>query len=116
MLMSQPLLVALNEAARSAGAAFVLSVNMGVSTSIFSDFGPKHIISDEDGEPTQMLAVSAAELVPVSNIVKAELVGSVETCGNIQKWKRAIELTFAEKSLAKDLDDLVDLVTGSWML
>eukprot|EP00434_Breviolum_minutum_P023653 symbB.v1.2.020863.t1/scaffold1726.1/size104583/6 len=43
---------------------------MGVTTSIFSDFGPKHIISDEDGEPTQMLAVSAAEVVPVSNIVK----------------------------------------------
>jgi len=70
MLMSRPLLVALNETARNAGAAFVLSVNMGVTTSIFSDFGPKHIISDEDGEPTQMLAVSAAEVVPVSNIVK----------------------------------------------
>jgi len=70
MLMSQQLLVALNEAARGVGAAFVLSVNMGVTTSIFSDFGPKHVISDEDGEPTQMLAVSAAEVVPVSNIVK----------------------------------------------
>eukprot|EP00913_Durusdinium_trenchii_P011417 g10722.t1 len=70
MLMPRESIVALNEAARNAGAAFVLAVNMGVTTSIFSDFGAKHIISDEDGEPTQMLAVSAAEVVPVTGIVK----------------------------------------------
>ncbi|CAK8997833.1 Ubiquitin-activating enzyme E1 1 [Durusdinium trenchii] len=72
MLMPRESIVALNEAARNAGAAFVLAVNMGVTTSIFSDFGAKHIISDEDGEPTQMLAVSAAEVVPVTGIVKVD--------------------------------------------
>ncbi|CAJ1347409.1 unnamed protein product, partial [Effrenium voratum] len=71
-LMPGSALVALNEATRKAGAAFVLAVNMGVTASIFSDFGAKHVISDEDGEPTQMLAVSAAEVVPVSGIVKVD--------------------------------------------
>ncbi|CAJ1433842.1 unnamed protein product [Effrenium voratum] len=71
-LMPGSTLVALNEATRKAGAAFVLAVNMGVTASIFSDFGAKHVISDEDGEPTQMLAVSAAEVVPVSGIVKVD--------------------------------------------
>ena len=68
--MPKERLVALNEACRAVGAAFVLALNLGVTTSLFSDFGPKrlglgeplgaarHVISDEDGEPTQMLVGS----------------------------------------------------------
>jgi len=69
-LLPQQLLVALNTEARSKGIAFVLAVNLGATASIFSDFGPKHVINDEDGEPTQMLAVAAAEVIPVGGIVK----------------------------------------------
>ena len=56
-------LLALNEAARSCGVAFVLAVTTGVTCSLFSDFGPRHEISDATGEPTQTLAVSAVEVL-----------------------------------------------------
>jgi len=69
-LLPSQTLVALNSAARSRGVAFMLAVNSGVTASIFSDFGPRHVITDEDGEPTQMLAVAAAEVVTVGGIVK----------------------------------------------
>lgn len=69
-LLPQDTLFALNAAARGKGIAFILAVNTGVTTSFFSDFGPQHTITDSDGEPTQMLAVSAAEVIEVGGIVK----------------------------------------------
>eukprot|EP00438_Fugacium_kawagutii_P032634 Skav228905 [mRNA] locus=scaffold118:97128:98299:+ [translate_table: standard] len=44
---------------------------MGVTTSIFSDFGPKQLESNGQNTPPTCEAVSAAEVLPVSNIVKA---------------------------------------------
>jgi len=69
-LLPQDLLFKLNDVARSNHIAFVFAANMGVTTCFFSDFGSKHQITDEDGEPTQMLAVSAAEVIPAEGIVK----------------------------------------------
>ena len=56
-------LLSLNEAARSAGIAFVMAVTNGVTSTLFSDFGPRHEITDATGEPTQTLAVSNVEVV-----------------------------------------------------
>jgi hypothetical protein len=57
-------LFALDEYARSNKIVFVIAINNGVTASIFSDFGPEHIITDRDGEPTQPLALVRASLLP----------------------------------------------------
>ena len=40
-----------------------MALNHGVTSSLFSDFGPHHEISDATGEPTQTLAVSNIEIL-----------------------------------------------------
>jgi ubiquitin-activating enzyme E1 len=62
-LLPKDYLFRLNETARSNGIAFVLAANHGVTTSLFSDFGPQHEIADATGEPTQTLAVSNVEVL-----------------------------------------------------
>jgi ubiquitin-activating enzyme E1 len=62
-------LVRLNEVARANGIAFILAINHGVTSSIFSDFGPHHEILDATGEPTQTLAVSNMEIVEKSTLL-----------------------------------------------
>lgn len=56
-------LIRINETCRANGVAFVMAINSGVTTSLFSDFGPEHEISDATGEPTQTLAVSNVEVL-----------------------------------------------------
>jgi hypothetical protein len=56
-------LFGLNEIARDNGIAFILAITNGVTSSIFSDFGPYHEITDATGEPTQMLAVANVEVL-----------------------------------------------------
>ena len=56
-------LVRINEAARRCDVKFVLAATNGVTSSIFSDFGPRHEITDATGEPTQTLAVSNLEVI-----------------------------------------------------
>lgn len=53
----------LNETCRARGMAFCLACNHGVTASLFSDFGLHHEITDPNGEPTQMLAVSNVEVL-----------------------------------------------------
>jgi ubiquitin-activating enzyme E1 len=72
VLLPRQILVALNEKARAKGIVFLLAVNLGVTATLFSDFGPRHVITDEDGEPTQMLAVAGASVITVSGIVKID--------------------------------------------
>jgi ubiquitin-activating enzyme E1 len=54
----------MNETCRTNNIVFVLACNHGVATSIFSDFGPRHEITDALGEPTRLLAVSNLEVLP----------------------------------------------------
>jgi ubiquitin-activating enzyme E1 len=56
-------LLRLNRFARNNSVAFILSFNAGVTSSIFSDFGSNHEITDANGEPTQMLAISNVEVI-----------------------------------------------------
>ena len=53
----------LNTLARENGIAFIMALTNGVTSSIFSDFGPHHEITDATGEPTQTLAVSNVEVL-----------------------------------------------------
>lgn len=71
-LLPRAVLYNLNAAARERGISFIMALNTGATTSIFSDFGARHVISDEDGEPTQMLAIAAVETIEVGNIVKVD--------------------------------------------
>jgi len=62
-LLPKQALFHLNEIARTNGIVFIMALNNGVTSSIFSDFGPRHEISDATGEPTQTLAVSNIEIL-----------------------------------------------------
>merc|ERR1719203_245762 len=76
-----------------------VGLDMGATTSFFSDFGQKHLITDEDGEPTQMLAVGNAEIITVSGIVK------VDGC---KEGEKVLVLTMASDHSLQD-GDLVSL-------
>jgi len=52
----------IDEACRKANIAFVFAVNTGVTSLIFSDFGPKHTISDQFGDPVQVCNAQRAPL------------------------------------------------------
>lgn len=53
----------LNQMARENGIAFIMALTNGVTSSIFSDFGNHHEITDATGEPTQTLAISNVEVI-----------------------------------------------------
>ena len=63
MMLPKKELFLLNEIARKNGIAFIMALTNGVTSSIFSDFGPHHEITDATGEPTQTLAVSNVEVL-----------------------------------------------------
>jgi len=94
-LLPRATLAALNTEARGKGIAFLMAVNTGVTTSVFSDFGPKHVISDENGEPTQLLAVSGAEFVPVGGVVKVD---------GVEDGQKVLVLALASEHALQDGD------------
>ena len=68
LMMPKKEMFQLNEIAGKNGiASFIMAVTNGVTSSIFSEFGPHHKITDATGEPTptptptQTLAVSNVE-------------------------------------------------------
>lgn len=69
-MLPQSVLFAMSENARNSKVVFMMAVTSGVTASVFSDFGPKHVIQDKDGEPTEMLAVASAEVVQVGGVLK----------------------------------------------
>jgi hypothetical protein len=63
MMLPKQELFRLNTLARENGIAFIMALTNGVTSSIYSDFGPHHEITDATGEPTQTLAVSNVEVL-----------------------------------------------------
>ena len=59
-----PQISEINAACRSNGVACIVAANHGVTSTLFSDFGNTFEITDEFGEPTQLLAVSNLEVLP----------------------------------------------------
>ena len=59
--------IRIDETCRKANIAFVFAVNTGVTSLIFSDFGAKHTISDQFGDPIQVRVPQRALLHLRSN-------------------------------------------------
>eukprot|EP00929_Paragymnodinium_shiwhaense_P064671 TRINITY_DN3242_c0_g1_i1.p1 TRINITY_DN3242_c0_g1~~TRINITY_DN3242_c0_g1_i1.p1 ORF type:complete len:1240 (+),score=397.46 TRINITY_DN3242_c0_g1_i1:75-3794(+) len=99
VVVTEPLprdvLVGLNNKARSSGMAFVMALNTGVTSAIFSDFGPQHTITDADGEPTQMLAVAGIEVLTVGGVVKVD---------GLKEGDKTVVLTLASDHNLQDGD------------
>ena len=71
-MLPQDELTRLDSLARGNGMAFILAFTSGVTASMFSDFGPMHVITDSDGKSKETLAIAGASsnslrLVPVSS-------------------------------------------------
>lgn len=99
-LLPKSTLYRINETARANGIAFILAVNRGVTASLFSDFGPKHEITDVNGEPAKMLAVSNVEVLPKPEILKIDGVKEGEEC---------VVVTVAQAEHGLDDGDFVSL-------
>lgn len=89
MMLPKQELFTVNTLARENGIAFIMAITHGVTSSIFSDFGPHHEITDATGEPTQTLAVSNVEvlddkpkLLDVSGVKEGEKVVVVTVAQN----------------------------------
>lgn len=100
-LLPKKELFALNETARSNGIAFIMAVTNGVTSSIFSDFGPQHEITDATGEPTQTLAVSNVEVL-------AEKPGLLKLDG-VEDGERVVIVTVAQSDHGLEDGDVVVL-------
>jgi ubiquitin-activating enzyme E1 len=50
-------LTAANEFCHANGIVFIYATNLGVTSTIFSDFGPEHTVNDPNGEPTKINVV-----------------------------------------------------------
>lgn len=91
----------LNEIARANGIAFIMAVTNGVTSTIFSDFGPNHEINDATGEPTQTLAISNMEVLDS----KPKL---LEVAG-VKEGEKVVIVTVAQSEHGLEDGDLVVL-------
>jgi ubiquitin-activating enzyme E1 len=95
-----PNLYQVNEICRRQGIAFVLAVTKGITTSLFSDFGHHHEITDPLGEPMQTLALSNMEVfTEVPSLLQIDGV----TKGPV------VMLTVAQSQHGLDTGDVVQL-------
>ena len=78
-LLSPKELFRINETCRRHHIAFLLAINHGVTSSLFSDFGTNHTITDATGEPTATLAVANVEVLQKSSLVQIDGVKDGET-------------------------------------
>jgi len=69
-LLPKAELFRINATARANNCAFLLAITNGVTSSIFSDFGTGHKITDSNGEPTETYAVSNVEVMPKHPMLK----------------------------------------------
>mmetsp|Transcript_13626 Transcript_13626/g.29505 ORF Transcript_13626/g.29505 Transcript_13626/m.29505 type:complete len:1269 (+) Transcript_13626:53-3859(+) len=100
-LLPKKELFQLNETARSNDIAFIMAITNGVTSSIFSDFGPHHEITDATGEPTQTLAVSNVEVLE-------EKPGLLEVDG-VKDGEKVVIVTVAQNDHGLEDGDMVVL-------
>jgi ubiquitin-activating enzyme E1 len=60
----------INTVARSHNIAFIMAFTSGVTASMFSDFGDKHIITDHDGKAKETLALAGIEVLDKPELLK----------------------------------------------
>jgi hypothetical protein len=78
-LLPKATLFRLNEIARANNIAFLMAITNGVTSSLFSDFGPSHTISDATGEPIEGKALSHIEVFVKPASVKVDGIEDGET-------------------------------------
>jgi len=61
-LLPRATLFQMNALCRQQNIVFLMALTTGVTASLFSDFGDKHICNDIDGEPTETFAISTMEV------------------------------------------------------
>lgn len=107
----------LNDYCRSNGIAFVLACNHGVTSSIFSDFGTRHEITDPLGEPTKLLAISNVEVVKEEDLSPLLHIQGVK---KLQQDRYVILITVAQSDHGLDdgsvvvWDDMRDPLLQHW--
>lgn len=97
----------LNEYCRDRGMAFLLACNHGVTASIFSDFGPRHEITDELGEPTRLLAISNVEVVPEADLSTLLQIQGVDRSNPTDKNRFIVIVTVAQSDHGLDDGSLI---------
>eukprot|EP01044_Picomonas_judraskeda_P000417 COSAG03_NODE_18_length_21685_cov_15.938988_23_plen_762_part_00 len=61
-LLPKAELFRINQTCRANSIAFLMALTSGVTASLFSDFGPEHVINDPNGEPLETQALSNIEV------------------------------------------------------
>ena len=100
-LLPESDLLRINETCRANNIAFIMALNNGVTSSIFSDFGCTHEIADATGEPTQTLAVANMEVLAT----KPKL---LEISG-VKEGDKVVIVTVAQAEHGLDDGDMVAL-------
>ena len=100
-LLPKAQLYQINQTCRANNIAFIMAMNNGVTSTIFSDFGPSHEIMDATGEPTQTLAVSNVEVLEAKPAL-------LEISG-VKKGQSVVIVTVAQAEHGLDDGDVVAL-------
>ena len=77
-----------------------MAITNGVTASLFSDFGPAHVITDRDGEPMKTLALRNCEVMDKPSVLKIE---------GVEDGTPVVILTFAGDLGPSDVADITQL-------
>jgi len=98
-LLPRDTLFRMNKLCRQQNIAFLMALTTGVTASLFSDFGDKHICNDIDGEPTKTFAISSLEVFAKTEEFKIS---------GLEDGQDAVVVTIANARHGLDDGDLVE--------
>lgn len=78
-LLPKSELFRINQTCRTNNIAFLMAFTSGITSSLFSDFGPKHIVNDATGEPVETKALSNIEVMKKPPSLKVSGIKDGET-------------------------------------
>ncbi len=92
-LLPKAELFRINNVCRGNHSVFLLAATNGVAASLFSDFGPEHTITDDNGEPVETYAISNAEVMEKHPILKVQ---------GVEDGAKIVVLSFASDVATSD--------------
>jgi len=98
-LLPRATLFRMNELCRQQNIVFLMALSTGVTASLFSDFGDRHVCTDIDGEPTETFAISSLEVF--AKTAEFNIAG-------YEDGQEAVVVTIANVRHGLDDDDLVE--------
>jgi len=98
-ILPKAVLYRMNGLCRQQNIVFLMALTTGVTASLFSDFGPKHVCTDIDGEPTETFAVSLLEVVEKTQYINSS---------GMNVGDKMAVVTIASKRHGLDDGDLVE--------